>query len=215
MLYDDSDQLEVRHVISLSHHTVSIYGGGEVIPEPELYIRRNAICLSRKDVESSIRHGIAAQKKPFYLFSENCSEKEDFYFALLQNQDRRPGEKSPLAPPTPLGFNQSHIIHLVQQLHSSEEHLQTRWLNAMMGRVFLALYKTQDVETNFKNKITKKIARVKKPAFLNDIVIQKVDVGDGVPYITNPKLRDLTVDGECVIEMYISYTGNFRLVRTR
>src|SRR3954469_20039720 len=37
MLYDDAEQLEVRHVISLGHHVVSIYGGeDENIPEGEL-----------------------------------------------------------------------------------------------------------------------------------------------------------------------------------
>jgi hypothetical protein len=41
MLYDNDDQLEVRHVISLAHYRVDIYGGGERIPEGELYIKRN------------------------------------------------------------------------------------------------------------------------------------------------------------------------------
>jgi hypothetical protein len=41
MLYDNDDQLEVRHVISLAHYQVDIYGGGERIPEGELYIKRN------------------------------------------------------------------------------------------------------------------------------------------------------------------------------
>ena len=41
MLYDNDDQLEVRHVISLAHYQVDVYGGGERIPEGELYIKRN------------------------------------------------------------------------------------------------------------------------------------------------------------------------------
>ena len=212
MLYDDQEQGEVRHVISLSHHNVSIYGGGEKIPEGELYIRRNAICLSRKESEPAFSAGNATLSKPFFLFSENCSEKEDFYFALLRNQEKQATDTPNTEPPSPLGFDPAHLILLVQQLHSSEEHLQTRWINALLGRVFLALYKTPDVENFFKSKITKKIARVKKPGFLSDIRIQKVNVGDSVPYITNPRLRDLNVNGECVVEANVSYTGNFSLV---
>lgn len=212
MLYDDVDQLEVRHVISLSHHSVSIYGGGEEVPEGELYIRRNAICLSRSNLaeapESTLRN--ASLTKPFFLFSENCSEKEDFYFALLRYQERSPEED--IEPPTPLQYDPAHLIGLVQQLHSSEEHLQTRWLNAVLGRLFLAIYKTPEVGNFFKSKIVKKISRVKKPGFLGDINIQKVDVGEGVPYITNPRLKDLSVDGEMSLEANVSYTGNFRLV---
>jgi hypothetical protein len=43
MLYDNEDQLEVRHVISLAHYKVDIYGGGERIPEGELWIKRNCM----------------------------------------------------------------------------------------------------------------------------------------------------------------------------
>ncbi|KAL8722243.1 MAG: hypothetical protein Q9225_001230 [Loekoesia sp. 1 TL-2023] len=205
MLYDDAEQMEVRHVISLEHHKVSIYGDEEEIPEGELWIKRNAICLSR---ESNVEDVISASK-PFYFFSENCSEKEDFYFALLQNQEVKPGDAS--SPPRPQPFENKDIITLVQQLHSSEEQLQTRWINALIGRLFLAMYKTPELEDFIRQKITKKIARVKKPAFLSGIVLRKIDMGESAPFITNPRLRDLTIDGDCCAEADVRYRGNFRL----
>lgn len=204
MLYDDSEQLDPRHIIFLEHHDVSIYGGEEEIPEGELWIKRNSIRLSRKP---NIEH--VSPSKPFYFFSENCSDKEDFYFALLQNQEVKPGAQD--GPPRPQLYDVKHIITLVKQLHSSEEQLQTRWINALLGRLFLALYRTQAVEDFIRRKITKKIARVKKPAFLSGIVLRRVDMGDGAPYITHPKLKDLTVDGECCAEADFKYNGNFRL----
>ncbi|KAI9653828.1 MAG: hypothetical protein M1829_001123 [Trizodia sp. TS-e1964] len=208
MLYDDSDQLEVRHVISLAHHDISIYSGEDFIPEGELWIRRNAICLKRK-----LKFGQASSdgsvSKPFYLFSDNCSGKEDFYFALLQNQECSPD--SEYDPPVPLQFDVKNIITLVQSLHSSEEHLQTRWINGLVGRFFLAVYKSAEVEKLIRNKISKKISRVNKPSFLSNIVLQKIDLGDGPPYIKNPRLKDLSVQGECVVEADLTYTGNFRL----
>lgn len=205
MLYDDKEQVEVRHVISLAHHDLSIYGGGNEIPEGELWIKRNAICLMRKPNLGNI----TSTSKPFYLFSDNCSDKEDFYFALLQNQEKTPEASD--SPPKSQQFEMKHIIGLVQRLHSSEEHLQTRWINGLVGRLFLAMYKTKDIEDFVRKKITKKIARVKKPAFLSGIVLQKIDMGEGAPYITNPKLKDLTVDGDCVAEADFTYTGNFRI----
>ena len=208
MLFDDSEQLEVRHVISLSHHDVSIYAGGLEIPEGELWIRRNAICLSRKLSAGEIAPD-APSSKPFYLFSENCSDKEDFYFALLQNQERKPDAAG--NPPLPLQYDIKHIISLVQRLHSSEEHLQTRWINGLIGRLFLSLYKTKGLEQFIRTKITKKIARVKTPAFLKDIVPHKIDMGHGAPYITSPRLKDLTVDGTCAVEADVRYTSNFRI----
>ena len=205
MLYDDSEQVEVRHVISLAHHDVGVYGGGDEIPESELWIKRNAISLRRK----AATQDQGSITLPFFFFSENCSEKEDFYFALLRSQDRENIVDS--YPPQVQHFEVKDIISLVQRLHSSEEHLQTRWLNALVGRLFLALYKTRAAEEFIRMKITKKIARVKKPAFLSGIVLNKISLGNSAPFLTNPKLRDLTVDGEYCAEAHLKYEGNFRL----
>ena len=206
MLYEDSEQIEVKHVISLELHDVSIYGGENVIPEGEIWIKRNAIRLSRKQ---GIEDPPTSTSKPFFLFSENCSDKEDFYFALLHSQDVR--SKSLDTSPKPQLYETKHIINLVQKLHSSEEHLQTRWINGLVGRLFLALYKTRSIEDFVRQKITKKIARVKKPAFLSGIILQRIEMGESAPRITNPRLKDLTIDGDCCAEADFEYNGNFRL----
>ncbi|MCJ1473437.1 DNA polymerase zeta [Lambiella insularis] len=205
MLYDDSEQGEVRHVISLAHHEVSIYSGGNEIPEGELWIKRNAIRLARKESAENV----TLSSKPFFLFSDNCSDKEDFYFALVRNQERHPSEQA--SPPRPQYFEVKDIISLVQRLHSSEEHLQTRWINAIVGRLFLAVYKTQDIEDFVRMKITEKIARVRKPAFLSGIILQRIDLGEAAPQVTNPHLKDLTIDGDCCVEADFKYAGNFKL----
>ncbi|KAG5951387.1 hypothetical protein E4U53_003224 [Claviceps sorghi] len=209
MLFDDDEQLEVRHVISLAHHDISIYSGGDVTPEGELFIKRNALCLTRKPVDVDKQAPDMQISKPFYLFTENCSAKEDFYFALLKSQQQTFGFDS--NPPIPKGFEVKNIISLVQKLHASEDHVHSRWLNALLGRIFLAVYRTRDLENMIHEKITKKISRVKRPSFLANITIQKIDTGETVPFFTNLKLKDLTVEGECVVEADIRYTGNFRI----
>lgn len=206
MLYDDANQVEVRYVISLAHHAVSIFGGEGEIPEGELWIKRNAICLSRR-LDSL--GDLGGPTPPFYLFSENLSEKEDFYFAMLQNQSKM--RDSADRPPKHQEFDVKHIVTLVQRLHSSEEQLQTRWINAFLGRLFLALYRTPEVEEFLRSKITKKISRVNKPNFISKIGLQRIDMGEGAPFITNPRLKDLTADGNCCIEADLQYTGNFRV----
>ncbi|KAI0020626.1 hypothetical protein F4780DRAFT_356767 [Xylariomycetidae sp. FL0641] len=208
MLFDDDEQLEVRHVVSLAHHSVSIYSGGDCTPEGELYIKRNAICLTRR-TEGKEMTPDTQISKPFYLFSENCSAKEDFYFALLRNQAQTFAAQQ-LAP-SPERFEVKNIISLVQKLHSSEDQLQTRWLNAFLGRIFLGIHKTKDIENLIREKLTKKISRVNRPSFLTRIAIQQIDTGNAAPYFTNPRLKDLNVEGECVIESDVKYTGNFRL----
>lgn len=207
MLFDDEEQLEVRHVISLAHYDISIYSGGDETPEGELFIKRNALCLTRRGIVPDDDGPVA---KPFYLFSENCSAKEDFYFALLKNQEQTfPGLDG--CPPRPKHFDIKDIITLVQRLHSSEENIHSRWLNAMLGRVFLSLYRTKDIENFIANKITKKISRVKTPSYLTNIAIRKIDTGEAAPFFHNLKLKEFTVDGECVVETDMRYAGNFRL----
>ncbi|KAF7563892.1 hypothetical protein G7046_g235 [Stylonectria norvegica] len=208
MLFDDEEQVEVRHVISLAHHQISIYSGGGKPPEGELFIKRNALCLSRRRSSPEITPDTQVSK-PFYLFSENCSAKEDFYFALLKNQKQTFGASN--KAPTPLHFDVKSIISLVQKLHSTEDNLHSRWLNALLGRVFLGVYKTRDLENFIREKLTKKISRVKRPSFLTNIAIQRIDTGEAAPYFTNLKLRDLTVEGECVVEADVKYTGNCRI----
>ncbi|PWY67518.1 hypothetical protein BO70DRAFT_366246 [Aspergillus heteromorphus CBS 117.55] len=206
MLYDNANQVEVRYVISLAHHDVSIHGGEGQIPEGELWLKRNAICLSRR-LESL--GDLGGPTPPFFLFSENLSDKEDFYFAMLQNQTRM--WNSPDSPPKHQPFDIKHIVTLVQRLHSSEEQLQTRWINAVLGRLFLAMYRTPEMEEVIRKKITKKISRVNKPNFISKIGLERIDMGEEAPFIINPRLKDLTVDGNCCVETDVQYTGNFRV----
>ncbi|KAI0521108.1 hypothetical protein F5B22DRAFT_597675 [Xylaria bambusicola] len=208
MLFDDIEQLEVRHVISLANHNVSIYSGGDCTPEGELFIKRNAICLTRRVSGKEPIPDIQISK-PFYLFSENCSAKEDFYFALLRNQEQTFAAQN--IAPKPQRFNVTHIIALVQKLHASEDLTQTRWLNALIGRIFLGVYRTKDIEAFITEKLTKKISRVKRPSFLTRIAIQGINTGDSAPYFVNPRLKDLNVEGELLMEADLKYTGNFRL----
>ncbi|KAL4906923.1 hypothetical protein BDW74DRAFT_149990 [Aspergillus multicolor] len=206
MLYDDANQMEVRYVISLAHHDVGIYSGEAELPEGELWLKRNAISLSRR-LESL--GDLGGPTPPFFFFSENLSDKEDFYFAMLQNQTRL--GHPPDRPPKHQEFDVRHIVTLVQRLHSSEEQLQTRWINAVLGRIFLALYRTPEMEQLVRSKIIKKISRVNKPNFISNIGLRSIDMGNGPPFITNPRLKDLTVDGNCCVETDVQYSGNFRV----
>lgn len=208
MLFDDEEQLEVRHVISLAHYDIGIYSGGDVTPEGELFIKKNALCLSRR-VSTSDKAVDGQASKPFYLFSENCSAKEDFYFALLKNQEQT--FTFPDRAPMPKTFDIKNIITLVQKLHSSEDNIHSRWVNAMLGRIFLGVHQTKDIESFIREKIEKKISRVKKPSYLTNIHIRRIDTGEAAPYFSNLKLKDLTVEGECVVEADVRYTGNFRI----
>ncbi|KAK8154980.1 putative integral membrane protein conserved region-domain-containing protein [Phyllosticta citrichinensis] len=202
ILFDDPEELEVRQVISLSNRRVDVFAGGASVPEGELWIKRSCIRLSSTQPSEAY-----ADSRPFYFFSENCSAKEDFYFALLRSQNQQ--TQNAAAPS--VHFDQGHMVKLIQQLHSQEDDFHSRWANALIGRLFLALYKTNHIETFIREKITKKIDRVAKPAFIQSISIQRIDLGDAAPLLRNPRLREMNIDGDLTVEFDVMYTGNFRL----
>jgi len=206
MLFDNSEQLEVRHVIALAHYDLDVFGGGQEIPEGELWIKRNCIRLTRKRSVPDI----TSNSMPFYLFSDNCSDKEDFWHALLHNQESK-SEGSVDLPKSQL-FDTEDMIKLIRQIHLSEENSQTRCLNALIGRVFLSLYKTSHIEDFVRMKITKKMARAAKPVFVKSLGLEKIEMGNSAPNFSNLKLKEMTVDGALTIEADMRYTGNFKLV---
>ncbi|KAH0289215.1 hypothetical protein KCU62_g4540, partial [Aureobasidium sp. EXF-3399] len=204
MLYDDSEQVEVRHVVSLAHHDIDVYAGGDPVPEGDLWIKRNCIRLTRKPLAGEK----APSSKPFHFFSDNCSEKEDFYHALLHTQSSILNTDQ---PPLPQKFETPDIIKLVQNLHSSDADAHSRWINGIVGRIFLAMYKTKDIENFIRAKINKKISRVPKPNLIASIDIMGIDMGDSAPIISNPRLKELTVNGDMTIELDVKYNGGFRI----
>ncbi|KAI5208466.1 hypothetical protein E4T39_01274 [Aureobasidium subglaciale] len=204
MLYDDSEQVEVRHVVSLAHHDIDVYAGGDPVPEGDLWIKRNCIRLTRKPLAGET----APPSKPFHFFSDNCSEKEDFYHALLHTQS---SIITADPPPLPQKFETPDIIKLVQNLHSADADAHSRWINGIVGRIFLAMYKTKDIENFIRAKINKKISRVSKPNLIASIDIMDIDMGDSAPIISNPKLKELTVNGDMTIELDVKYNGGFKI----
>lgn len=207
LLFDNSEQVEVRHVIALALYEVDLYaGGGGEIPEGELFIKRNCIRMKHK-LNSSTP---TSSSMPFYFFSENCSDKEDFYHAILHSQAELANK--PQDYPTSRKFDTEDMIKLIRTLHLSEENLQTRWLNALIGRVFLALYKTPETERVIRAKITKKIDRAPKPNFITSLRLEDIDMGHSAPNIVNPRLKEMGVDGTLILEADIKYSGHFRAV---
>ncbi|KAK3710242.1 hypothetical protein LTR37_010463 [Vermiconidia calcicola] len=207
MLYDSPAQLEVRHVISLAHHSVSISGSGtpddgQHMRESDLFIKKTAIVLTPTELPNGHLQSCAAPPRPFYLFCTLCSEKEDFYHALLYTRSR---------PPIPDPLDPNDAIKLQSSLHSTSMTPETRALNAIVSRIFLALYHTDRIKSLVQRKIEKKISRVQKPAFIASLAVQSIDLGDAAPVLSNPRLKDLNISGDMTIGFDIRYSGGFKI----
>ncbi|KAK9316310.1 hypothetical protein V1524DRAFT_38338 [Lipomyces starkeyi] len=224
-LYDSPEQMNVQQVIVLANHNIGLWPPDS--PDGQLFIRRHAICLAPKRskiLADELESIPGPPKNAYFLYSDNCSEKEDFYLALLR-ACKRPGRSQsngdatgalqpypdPLIDAYPLQYEQDDIIRLIQTLHSSDAHMQTMWLNAFLGRLFLALHKTDCFENFIKSRIDTKLSRVKRPSFLGDITVTKVHSGGSPPYFTNPKLKELTKDGLMTLAADLNYEGDFSI----
>nr|POE90020.1 putative ph domain-containing protein [Quercus suber] len=205
MLYDSASQMEVRHVISLAHHSISLSDGEDDSPimDADLFIKRTAIVLTPNITPDGVLGSRPARSKPFYLFSMLCSEKEDFYQALLTT---RP------VPPIPQLIAPEAAIKLQSTLHSNSLTPETRAFNAIIGRIFLSLHRTPFLETFVRTKIENKIARVQKPAFIAALSVQSIDLGDAAPVLSNPRLRDLNISGDLTLSLDLRYSGGVKVV---
>nr|CAG8495063.1 5748_t:CDS:2 [Entrophospora candida] len=209
-MYDSERQLDCKGIIIISNHNVSIYP--ENLPDNEIFSKATSIRLKTKQsVYDDMK--IDIDDTTYYLFCNVAVEKEDWYFVLQKSsklESNSPGPQ-PQVVRDKAQFDQFSMNHLLKTLYSNDEHIETQWLNAILGRVFLSVYKTQAVKDHFVRKLIRKVKKIKKPSFLSDIQIKSVEVGDGVPYLTNPRLAKLDINGGLSVDVDLDYNGGFRV----
>jgi hypothetical protein len=195
-LYDSEKQLDCKGVINLGHHTVQMHPPG--LQDYELYSKPHLIKLSGNEGD-------------YYINCHKCIDKEDWYFSFLR------ASKSTL----PRGeiqhdkthFDQTAMNHLITMVHSDEHHFQTQWLNAILGRIFFGVYRTEDIKDALYKKVITKLDKInaKRPPFLGEITVRSVDPGHALPRFTQPKLLGLSPTGELTAEAHMHYDGGFRI----
>nr|AHX24196.1 putative integral membrane [Cercospora beticola] len=207
MLYDSPAQVEVKHVLSLAHHKVTLQAGKDDdedcketnILEADLFTKRTAIVLTPVDLPNgALQTPSQSQAKPFYLFTATNIDKEDFYHALIAHRAH---------PPTPKALEPNALIKLQSALHSSSLTPETRALDALVGRIFLAIHRTDTLSSFMRGKLEKKLNRIQKPAFIPSLLVQSIHLGDAGPVFSSLKLRELNIDGEMVLSADMKYNG--------
>lgn len=228
-LYESADKKDVKHAIVIANYTVSIWPPN--LKDGELFAKRHAICLvktpegSPREVDFKLAqylsNPLVPPKNSYFLYFDVTTEKEDFYFTLIRASKKYNLHSLPKAVPIsdtrspfnpvfmahPSHFKTSEMMDLIQNLHSSDANIQTRWINAIIGRLFLSSKDTKSFENFFRNRIMAKLSRTKRPSFLSEIEVTKVIPGDSIPFITNPRLLELTPEGKLSVGLDISYSG--------
>ncbi|GAA5817382.1 hypothetical protein MFLAVUS_010927 [Mucor flavus] len=227
--YESEKQQEVIMILPMQDFIVSLYPPiDKDAPDGTIYSRATVIRLVPNALpplreEDKINKSICTldeeditinPARTLYLTCARNTDKEDWYFGLLEAQyvllDTKT-EKVQFVMMDNTHFDQSAMEELIRQVQSSPSQRETAWANAVLGRLFLGMYKTDRLKLFVENKIRKKIDKTKRPTFLDEIKVRKVDVGSSVPYITDPKLLSLSPDGEVVVEAKVEYNGGLTI----
>lgn len=213
-LYKDQTIKDVKHVIVLGNYFVSIWPRN--LPEPLLFTKYTAIALINVNKLSNLnQQSNKAPSGSFFIYCDTNSDKEDWYFALIRGTKLEssntsssiPASLSPQKYAQTLHFSTKEMINLIQALYSSEGHLQTKWMNALIGRWFLAIKDTKFFENYIFTKLSKKLNKIKKPGFFDEFQITDIQPGGSAPFFTYPSLKEINPDGTLVISAHVSYNG--------
>ncbi|CAO3630219.1 unnamed protein product [Mucor fragilis] len=217
-LYDSELQLDCKSIINVSNHHVQIYPHG--LKDHELYSKSSRIKLKKKKNKSSVY--LENQQQEYYLHCNRCVDKEDWYIALLRASKLELTSSQHGEPPikdlqrslaNSAHFDQDAMNHLISTIHSDPSHFELQWFNALLGRIFLGIYKTDSTKSFFYNKILKKIDKLnaRRPPFLEEISLRSVDRGHAAPQITQPRFIHLSPQGEYTGDVQLFYDGHFRV----
>ncbi|GAV53451.1 hypothetical protein ZYGR_0AI07350 [Zygosaccharomyces rouxii] len=223
---DDALRSNLVHAISLRDSFITIWPRDPTneAPDAGMFTKRTCISILRDGTATYDGvlhfHGNTSAKSnsswsQFFLYFDSNIEKEDWYFDLINVSKKDPKDN---AKPTNVidpnncartaHLKTSDSLYLVQAIHSTEGQLTTQWFNALLGRLFLSLQRTETLKDFIYGRLYKKLTKLNKPGFLDDFVIEEVDVGTSAPMITNPKLLELSPTGSTRISLDMQYKGN-------
>jgi hypothetical protein len=210
-LYKDQTRQECVLVILIPQYSVQLIPHS--LTEHELFMPHNPIALHL------LEDTFNAPEK-VYIYPETSSEKENWFIML-----RRSCTLPPFADDEAL-TSFYHDSTSMKQFKDAMKKLEaltkgdneaqdlsaTAWLNALFGRMFVAIHANPNVKAWVIQRLSRHTLETEdEDSFLGDIVIQDMDVGNSLPIISNPKLVSISDNGDMSIEMDIEYTGGIRI----
>lgn len=216
-LYDGEEQLNCTGVTIIEGCKIDLYPHTLLLDE-----------IYKKDFPLRIvspTESLFANKSTIYLYAASASEKEDWLFALRQaaqasststvngsDEERKrvlAGSYSPQSDPKLA--DAIFMERLNRYVRAPTMDKSTQWINAIMGRLFFNMFRSNDLERFFRTKFDRKAATMPKPFFLGDLNLKSVFAGQSLPLFSRGQLHSVTNQGELLVSVDIMYPGGFRL----
>lgn len=148
--------------------------------------------------------------RPWFLFVKSNVQMEDWYHAFIHASFNSP--EIPVLQSLSSIFSPADLDMLVKTLDNQPDPIPMRWLNALIGRLFFSVYRTAKVEEFIISRLKRKLAKIKRPSYLSDVIVREASVGNTAPTLSRPMLKELTKEGEASVELGFHYKGEVRII---
>lgn len=148
-LYQDNEMLIQIRVIQMPHYTVSLYP--KDMTDHELFMSQHPIVLTLLDGDIMTMTAVASNSDPYiFIYSNNTSEKES-WFVTLKRASNLPlfADEGAMS----LYYEEMDSVRQYENAmkklvaNTQGEHSQeTAWLNALVGRMFVAIHGNANVK---------------------------------------------------------------------
>ncbi|KAJ3234264.1 hypothetical protein HDU81_001549 [Chytriomyces hyalinus] len=219
-IYDSEKKLECVDVFRLKNYQVSFHE--RYLQDHELYHKHTPLRIWPKVQNAS------SPDVNTYIYCQSGSEKEDWFFLLrrattLQYSESLMQNNAPQAQQQYRNSMQKLSKSLGMDPSSSEpQDPATAWINALLGRMFVGFHANPLIKRYLIDKLSRKRythapsspneqESTTSTAFLSDIEITDLEIGDSLPIISNPRLVQFSLDGDMVLDLDFVYTGGLRV----
>ncbi|OAD69622.1 hypothetical protein PHYBLDRAFT_182803 [Phycomyces blakesleeanus NRRL 1555(-)] len=209
-VFNSEQEEECRLIIPVHDYNISIYPPRTT--DAGIFGRTSSILLEPKkpsntkkgSEEYNLQHSL-------YLKCTRATDKEDWYLGLkaastlMDDVDSVNQTSAEMVNSTM--FSLSAADRWMSSVMRPEEDGHTDWLNGILGRLFLGVYRTDKARAYFEAKLVEKIKKMRRPGFVEQIKVRRVDPGQSVPRLVKPRLVSITPQGMLVADVDIEYDG--------